>query len=226
MTEIDGIVLKGPAYALSISDASLPDQMEERAEILQLLSETSGRMLFVRVRDDAMDSRMMMDAVSAAARLGLGLVLESPVLSNLEEAVGCLGGRRPLLSSPDGDQNALAELAAKTGCPVAISSCDMGELRELSAKAAGLGCSDILLDPNAMSMKGCLESNTRIMRSIETGEISEAPICTRGWSGEYALAVSTVSLFSGGSLMILDDLDIEACSILDAVIRNLPPQIG
>ena len=81
-----------------------------------------------------------------------------------------------------------------------------------------------MINPSSISMKGCLESTVRIRRMMESGDLPELPIVSRSWSGEYALAVSTVSLSAGGSLTILDDLDMEGCAVLEMIAGNLPDE--
>ncbi len=223
MTEIDGMRLDSPAFALTVSDAMLPDQTEERLEILAMLSEATGRLRFVRVRDDAMDSGMFIDTAVSAASLGLGLILESDVPSNLLAAAEALPGRRPLLMSPNGDQKGIVGIAASLGCPVLISCPVPEDLPGLLLLASGLGCEDVAVDPCAVSMKGCLESTVRTARMMVSGDIPEAPIACRGWSGEYALSMASVSVLSGGTLAILDDLDIQSCRVLGMLMDGIRP---
>ena len=223
MTEIDGIRLDSPAFALTVSDAMLPDQTEERMEILAMLSEAAGRLRFVRVRDDAMDPGMFVGTAVSAASLGLGMILESDIPSNLLAAAEALPGRRPLLMSPNGDQREIVGIAASLGCPVTISCPVSEELPGLLFLASGLGCEDIVVDPCAVSMKGCLESTVRIARMMGSGDIPEMPIACRGWSGEYALSMASVSVLSGGTLAVLDDLDIQSCRVLEMLMDNIRP---
>ena len=223
MTEIDGIRLDSPAFALTVSDAMLPDQTEERMEILAMLSEAAGRLRFVRVRDDAMDPGMFVGTAVSAASLGLGMILESDIPSNLLAAADALPGRRPLLLSPNGNQQEIVGIAASLGCPVTISCPASEELPGLLFLASGLGCEDVVVDPCAVSMKGCLESTVRIARMMGSGDIPEAPIACRGWSGEYALSMASVSVLSGGTLAVLDDLDIQSCRVLEMLMDSIRP---
>ena len=72
-------------------------------------------------------------------------------------------------------------------------------------------------------MKGCLESTVRIARMMGSGDIPEAPIACRGWSGEYALSMASVSVLSGGTLAVLDDLDIQSCRVLEMLMDSIRP---
>ncbi len=214
MTEIDGIVLNEPMYALTQSDAMPPDQTEERLNVLAMIAESTGHMRFVRVRDDAMDPDMFATTARTVASSGFGLVLESDILDNLAAAVEALPNKRPLLMSPNGDPMELINIAVSLGCPVLLSCPRPEDLSGIMSLAMGLGCEDIVIDPCAVSMKGCLESTVRIIRMMESGEIPEAPVACIGWSGEYALSVASVSVLSGGTLVMLDGLDLQICHAL------------
>ncbi len=223
MTEIDCIGLDSPSFALTLSDAMLPDQTGERLEALDTLSYSVGLMPFLRVRDDAMDAGMFAEVVESAALFEFGLILESDVLDNLATVAEALPRRRPLLMSPNGNPVELINVAASLGCPVLISCPRPEDLSGIMSLAMGLGCEDIVIDPCVVSMKGCLESTVRIVRMMETGEIPEAPVACIGWSGEYALAMASVSVLSGGALAVLDDLDPQSCHVLGTLMGNMRP---
>lgn len=211
-----------PAYALSVSDALDYDRLQERIEVLSILSQMMPHMDAVCVRDDAMDAEALCETARAASTLGLRVIVDSILPSALIQAAVCLEDGSPILMSPEGDQNALIGVASMSGCPIILSSSDPETLERLIDSAKEGGIEDIMINPPSTSMKGCLESNVRIRRLMESGDLPELPMVSRSWSGEYALAVSTVSLSAGGSLTILDDLDMECCAVLEMIVGNLP----
>ncbi len=218
MTEIDGILLSDPSYGLSISDAMSDEMFDERMDKISITSEFGRNMRFVCIRDDALDGKLLAETASKATNLGLGIILESPFVENLRTAALVLEGRRPMLSSPDSDQDALISLASDMGLPVMISSYDLEELVGLSAKAESLGCEDIVLNPVTTNLSQCLTSTVELTRMASEGNPADRPIGVRSWSGEFALAVASVAVQRGGMLAILDDLDPFACTVLDTII--------
>lgn len=211
-----------PAYALSVSDALDDDRLQERIEILSVLSQMMPHMGAVCVRDDAMDAEALCETARAASALGLRVIVDSILPPALIQAAVCLEDGSPTLMSSDGDQDALVGIASMFNCPVIFSSSDPETLERLIDSAKEGGIEEIMINPSSISMKGCLESTVRIRRMMESGDLPELPIVSRSWSGEYALAVSTVSLSAGGSLTILDDLDMEGCAVLEMIAGNLP----
>lgn len=211
-----------PSYALSISDALDEDRLQERIEILSVLSQMMPHLNYVCIRDDAMDPESLCETARAASGLGLEIIVDSIMPSALMQAAVCLDGDVPTLLSPEGDQNALIGIASMCNCPVILSSQNMEALEELIATAEEAGVDDIKINPAATSMKGCLESTVRLRRGMESGEIPTMPIISRSWSGEYALATTTVSLSAGGTLAVLDDLDMEGCAVLEMLMSNIP----
>lgn len=211
-----------PAYAPSVSDALDDDRLQERIEILSALSQMMPHMGAVCVRDDAMDAGALCETARAASALGLRVIVDSILPPSLIQAAVCLEDGSPTLMSSDGDQDALVGIASMFNCPVIFSSSDPETLERLIDSAKEGGIEEIMINPSSISMKGCLESTVRIRRMMESGDLPELPIVSRSWSGEYALAVSTVSLSAGGSLTILDDLDMEGCAVLEMIAGNLP----
>lgn len=208
------------SYALSISDALDEGRIQERLEILSALSQMMPHMDAVCVRDDAMDPESLCETAMAASALGLRIIVDSILPAALMQAAACMDA--PALMSQDGDQEALVGISSMCSCPVILSAYDAEMLRGLASMAEESEIEDVMICPAATSMKGCLESTVRLKRMMESGEVPDMPIVSRSWSGEYALAMSTTSLSAGGSLAILDDLDLEGCAVLEMLISNLP----
>lgn len=196
------------SFALSISDACDADTLAARADRISDLAMRCPHLDSVCVRDDAMDRDRLSAAAVVASATGLRIILESDIVSNL-----VIAGFLPedtLICSPNGDQEELIALAKDIERRVILTSADGEELLRLSSLTDGA-----VLNPAVTSMKQCLES------TVWLGRRSSNEIMVRAWSGEYALAVSTVSVLRGGSLAVLDDLDGDACSLLDSLMGNL-----
>lgn len=144
---------------------------------------------------------------------GLGLILQSDDLGRLESSVRESAGRRPLVYCPRGDQMALIGMAARMDVPVAISGC-AEELLALADVARGTGCRDIVLAPSVTCMKDCLET------LVGLGRVTDLPTMVRLGSGEYAMAMATVAVLRGCSLVVLDSLDAASCRTLDELIYS------
>lgn len=206
-------------FALSVSDAMDGASVRESVGRISDLASKYRSLGAICVRDDAMDGGMLASAAKVAERSGLAVILESDVAENLEAAVWTLNAR-PLLVSPYGDQSRLARTAAELGCPVALSSTDLGDLMGLAAVAEGAGCREIVLNPQVRSMKQCLETTVAALRMAARDPSADLPLMVRAWSGEYALAVASVFFLRGGRLAVLDDLDPQCCSVLDSLVRG------
>lgn len=205
-----------PVFALTVSDAVTDDMLEERIEVLGALIERFPSMGAVRVRDDAMDPDLLRRAVAAASGLGVMVVIESDLPENL--AAACIPGA--VLSSPVGDMGTLVRTAASCGAGVIITSGEAGALLSTASVAEALGCGTVILDPAVGNMKECHERTVRIGRMLSGSGTEGCGIAVRAWSGEYALAVASVGVLDGASLIILDVLDLQACGILDALMRS------
>ena len=59
-----------------------------------------------------------------------------------------------------------------------------------------------------------------LRRMMDSGSAPRLPIGICSWSGEYALSMASVSVLYGGTIAVLDDLDEDACTVLDELIRS------
>ena len=192
--EADGIVLRsdGPSIALSVSDVLGQECVLDRLAAIVERTTAADRLRFVCVRNDSMDPDLFSAAASQASSTGLGIILESPDPVCLAAAVGALPGRRPLMCLTDpGRLVEAAVLSGAAGAPLAVPGDDVQSLMDNAEAAMEYGAAGIVLNPAARNMT---------------------------WSGEYALSVASVSVLRGGDLIVADDLDSEACRVLDALM--------
>ncbi len=208
------------SFALSVSDAMDGDSVAERVARIVSIASGTPSLGFVCVRDDSMDAGLLTAAALAASETGLGIILESDDVGNLAAAASAIPCSEPVLCSQNGDQEALAAVASTLGAPVILSCKNLNGLMELSSTAKAGNCRDIMLNPMAKNMKQCLESTVAMRRLAACIPSADRPLVVRAWSGEYALAMASVSVMRGGRLAILDDLDPQGCAVLDSLISN------
>ena len=209
-------------FALTITDVLPDDMILDRLESISAAASECGRLSRICIRNDSHDATRYARVAATASGAGFDVILESSDPLCLREAA---------MSSDDSmlmitDQSALSEasiLSAVLGCPIIVPGSDVQELMDNAETAESYGASEILLNPTVRNMKSCLEINTDLHRLYsEHGiELAGGPIVTRVWSGEYALSVASVSVMRYGTGIILDDLDLEGCRVLDALMEKL-----
>ncbi|MBI4216299.1 MAG: acetyl-CoA decarbonylase/synthase complex subunit gamma [Chloroflexi bacterium] len=104
------------------------------------------------------------DAVAAKTTLPLVLMSSDPAA--LEGALAKYADRKPLIYAANKDNvAAVAALAAKHKCPVAVVSRDgLDQLSDLTEAVNKAGVEDIVLDPGARDFGGTLRSLTQLRR--------------------------------------------------------------
>ena len=213
---------KGSSFALSISDAlpmdirnmRLLDVMEKQANL-----ENMG---FVCIRNDSLDPARFAETAAVASIIDSDIILESSDPDCLENALGPLTDRKPILCITDASKiKETVELSISSGCPMTIPGDDVQSLMDNAETALDLGAKDIILNPTIRNMKACLETATDIWRLRSEHGICDHPVMTRAWSGEYALSTASVFFMRHGNLVVLDDLADDACRVLDTLIRSI-----
>ncbi len=221
--EIGGTCIGGggrPTIALSVTD--ILDTGSVAVRMGNIIDRTSGLESFdaVCIRNDSGSPDAFAETVAIVASLWSGgLILDSDDPAAILMAAGQLGDRRPLITMGSSPGDGMMT-AGMLGCPVVVRSDSMEELMDLSAEASGAGVG-VALDPAATNMKQCLERNTDLHRLATRIPEANHPVVTRAWSGEYALAMGTVSIVNHASLVILDDLDRDSCVVIDRVSRSM-----
>jgi acetyl-CoA decarbonylase/synthase complex subunit gamma len=102
----------------------------------------------------------------------------------------------------------MLELVKKHSCPLVLRDADPERLVELVEKANAAGISDLVLDMDAMNLKECIERQTIARRAAIKKKFKQLgyPLMNRVGSGEYAVAIASLSTMKYGSLVIFDDL--------------------
>ena len=159
-----------PGIALTISDAmgrqdiekrlrKLKDSTYERmglklkAELIAIKSETG----------DVQKFRSLVDKVTRESQAAIILMSYDQVI--LEEALMVSQGRKPLIYAANRENyQALASLAQRTSCPLAVKAGGVEELARLSEGCMALGVNDIVLDSKPASIGEALRDQTIIRR--------------------------------------------------------------
>ena len=208
-------------FALSVSDI-LPERVPERVTAITLLSYGCQNLCAVCIRHDSRSVENFVKAVTDTCSMWDGaIILETSDPTALMSALATIPDRHPIVLEADaGNMEMMSTAARMFSCPLVVSSDDIGALMDLVDMASDEGIEEVYLDPKVRNMKGCLESNTDIHRLAERLPQADHPILTKAWSGEYALSIVAVSAMRYGSLMVLDDLDMQSCLILDDIMNR------
>lgn len=208
-------------FALSVSDILL-ERVPERVTAITLLSYGCQNLCAVCIRHDSRSVENFVKAVTDTCSMWDGaIILETSDPTALMSALATIPDRHPIVLGADaGNMEMMSTAARMFSCPLVVSSDDIGALMDLVDMASDEGIEEVYLDPKVRNMKGCLESNTDIHRLAERLPQANHPILTKAWSGEYALSIAAVSAMRYGSLMVLDDLDMQSCLILDDIMNR------
>lgn len=208
-------------FALSVSDILL-ERVPERVTAITLLSYGCQNLCAVCIRHDSRSVENFVKAVTDTCSMWDGaIILETSDPTALMSALATIPDRHPIVLGADaGNMEMMSTAARMFSCPLVVSSDDIGALMDLVDMASDEGIEEVYLDPKVRNMKGCLESNTDIHRLAERLPQADHPILTKAWSGEYALSIAAVSAMRYGSLMVLDDLDMQSCLILDDIMNR------
>ena len=146
-------------------------------------------------------------AAARAAAPGLPLVLMSRDAAAIDAALaGGAAAEKPLVHAAAGDGwQAMAEVAARHGCPLAISASggDASELAELSERVRGAGVEDLMLDPGTASLAGDLAAFTQLRRlALKKGARAlgfpiAAVVSAPTWEAELVRATQAVCKYAG-----------------------------
>ncbi len=168
-------------------------------------------------------------AAARAAAPGLPLVLMSGDAAALDAALsGGAAADRPLVhAATAANWQALAEMATKHGCPLAIRAeqGDLTGLADLSENVRGAGVEELVLDPGATSLAGDLTAFTQLRRlALKKGARALGyPIFgvagAATWQAELVRATQAVAKYSG--VVVLDHLEPAAVYSLLSLRQNI-----
>ena len=198
------------AYAMTVSDGC--DVAKRIEEIKKLTFERVGAVFdidMISIRCDSGDADTFSKAVGSAMSLwDRPFILECSE-NVLEKVIGAAAPRRPLIYCATQENiERMAKAAKENGCPLVLKDSDLEKLADLAERAKEMGVEDIVLDAGAANLKECIEKHTIIRRSAIKKKFKQFgyPLADRVGSGEYAVAIASMSTMKYGSLVIFDDL--------------------
>jgi acetyl-CoA decarbonylase/synthase complex subunit gamma len=163
----------------------------------------------IAVEHVAGDAAVFAAAVESAraAAPGLPLVLMSEDAAAMDAALaGGAAGDKPLVhAATAGNWQAMAEVAGKHGCPLAVraEAGDLNGLDVLSEQVRGAGVEDVVLDPGTTSLCADLAAFTQLRRlALKKGARSLGyPIIALAaaptWQSEVARAAQAIDKYAG-----------------------------
>ncbi len=147
-----------------------------------------------------------------AADGAAGVILMSDDTGVMDAGLSAVAAKKPLIYAADQkNADAMAGLAAKYQCPVAVTAPDIPTLARLSEKVAAKGVKDIVLDCQSPSVARLLFDQTAIRRAALKREKSLGfpTICfpgriTGGFMEEMLAANLAVAKYAG--IVVLSDI--------------------
>jgi acetyl-CoA decarbonylase/synthase complex subunit gamma len=163
---------------------------------------------------------------TAAGATGRGLILRSDNPEALEAALEILEGQRPLIhAATPANADVYAALALKYNAPLAARAATLDELAALTAKLAGLGVKDIVLDLAADNPAATLQHNTAIRKAALQSAFEPLgyPIINFVTGRDAASVVADASTFvcKYASIVVLDRMPYEVLLPLMMLRQNL-----
>ena len=161
-----------PGFALRLSDADESALLEQQLAAVEAATmERVGQVLkfsLIMVENTSGDKDKFLAAVKLAREKSqLPLVLASPEPETVKAALQLCAADKPLIyAATEANYEAMAALAAESGCPLAVRhEGGLEKLNELSEKVQALGVKDIVLDPGYHPLGETVAQLTRIRRS-------------------------------------------------------------
>ncbi len=154
---------------ISVSDALPEDEFRARLEKIKSLSfERIGMVLSVNMialTADAGDADTFAARAAVAGEAGLPLVLISDDPGAMAQALDQVAGDKPLIYAAKEDNwEAMADLAVKHSCPLAVTGDGLQALVSLSEKVQSKGVKDLVLDPGRRDPSQALQDLTQIRK--------------------------------------------------------------
>ena len=154
-----------------IKDTSSADEVAKTVEAVKSYSVDRVGMTFgmdgFAIENASGDSATFVKCVEAvSSKSDLPLILMSSDASSMSAALDRVKAAKPAIYAATKDNiDQMIELAKSSGCPLAVRSSDgLGELAELTEKAAGAGVDDLILDPGVRGFADSLVTLTQIRR--------------------------------------------------------------
>ena len=158
-----------PAIAIRVASDQPPETMRPALERISALQfERVGQHLrveLVALDDSSGDPGQFAAAATTASEMGVALVLMSEKPEVLGAAAEAVARDRPLIYAATHENwPAVADVAKKHRCPLAVRGRSLDELADLTARIAQAGVSDLVIDSGARGHAAALGDLTQIRR--------------------------------------------------------------
>ncbi len=222
-------------FALRISDDLGTDEITARLDYVRSLRfERVGQVLrmdSLELEFRSGDAQRFASFVETVARgTDWPLVLRCSDPQAMAAAAAKVKERRPLLHGADvSNLKEMASVAKSNGCPLTLSSDDLGQLADLVEAARKEGVEDLVLDPRPMNMKELLERCTIIRRSAirKTFRGLGYPIYISVPQGRDGMLMASTAVMKYGSLLSFQELPAANALTLMVLRQNIytDPQV-
>ena len=155
--------------AVRVKDDPGDDALQARVNAINALKfERVGEKIavdMIAVENVSGDSAKFARAAAAASGTGLAMVLMSEDPGAMAAALEtCAAGKPLIYRATSSNWEAMAKLAVANSCPLGVDAGDLGEAADLTAKLAGAGAQDLVLDVTSTSFAETLQALTRVRR--------------------------------------------------------------
>jgi len=219
------------AFAVAFSDGQpLSELCHLTAQVREYCLERVGEQLrldLALVENTSGAVKPFVDAVKAVAGgTGRGVILMSENPEALEAALLALGGQRPLIhaATPENAEQ-VGALALKYQAPLVARAADPDALAALTAKLAGMGVQDLVLELPAENLAAALQYNT-VIRKMAL-KASHQPLgypilnVVTGRDLPSLVADASTLLLKYASILVVDTLKYQALLPLMMLRQNI-----
>lgn len=149
----------------TLDAAALAARLDAIAKLKFIRVGAELRANVVAIQNTSGKAEPFKQAVQAALKLDLPLVLISNEPAHLAAAGALCKDKKPLLHAADEARAAdFAKVAKDLACPLAIAAPDLAKLEALAEKVKAAGVEDLVLDLSAATLSGTLQALTAVRR--------------------------------------------------------------
>ncbi len=158
-----------PGLAVTISDAMGDAEVDGRlARLRELRYDRVGLVLsaeLAAVESTAGDPARFAALARKAAGAAAGVILMAEDVSVMAAGLDAVAATKPLIyAATEKNADAMADLALKHGCPLAVAAADLTSLAVLVERLTAKGVKDLVLDSTPRGLSGLLSDQTAIRR--------------------------------------------------------------
>jgi acetyl-CoA decarbonylase/synthase complex subunit gamma len=205
-----------PGLAILVTDAMTDAEIDARiAALTSLRYDRVGMVLgaeLAAVESTTGDKARFAAIAKKAAGTAAGVVLMADAPDAMDTALSAVADAKPLIyAATEKNADAMADLAVKYGCPLAVSAPDPAALSGLVEKVTARGVTDIVLDCQSPSLGRLLYDQTALRRlalkrekSLGFPTITFAGRTAGGFAEQMLAANLAVAKYAG--IVVLPDV--------------------